>query len=78
MRPAAETVEVVAVEFQARRPVCMERTAHEAMLHCPVTFRRLDGRYAVFDFVVVDSLCTSLEYLREKSPLIYRDIFRRN
>jgi len=68
VRSAAEAVEVIAVQLQARRPVRVERTAHEAMLHRHVTLRRLDGRYAVFDFVVVDSFSTSLEYLREKAP----------
>ena len=42
VRAAAEAVEVVAVEFQARRPVRVKRTAHEALLYRPVEFCRLD------------------------------------
>ena len=42
MRAAAETVEVVAVELQARRPVRVERAAHEAVLYRPVALRHFD------------------------------------
>ena len=41
--PAAKTVEVVAVEFEAWCPVRMERAAHEAVLHGAVALSRFDG-----------------------------------
>ena len=46
--PAAEAVEVVAVELQAWCPVRVERAAHEAMLNRPIAPRRLDGRDRAF------------------------------
>ena len=71
MRPAAEAVEVVAVEFETRRPVRVERTAHEAVLDRAVAFRRLDGRHCLFDFVVVDSLLPPVISREEKSSHLY-------
>ena len=54
MRAAAEAVEVIAVELEARRPVRVERAAHEAALHAAIALRRFDGRDCVFYLVVVD------------------------
>ena len=69
MRAAAEAVEVVAVELQARRPVRVERAAHEAMLNRPIAPRRLDGRHRSFDFVVVDSFYLLFQNIKRAPAL---------
>ena len=43
VRAASEAVEVIAVELQARRPVCVERATYEAGLHGAVALRGLYG-----------------------------------